>query len=91
MQRYNQFFNSANIYLNIFIFQTSQSLIDVVVNKIAISIKSIEYQDPNARINVKHNPPTVISSPLMKIAIVERINDRKNPIKYNDIIYSDNS
>ena len=41
--------------------------------------------------NVIHNPPTVISSPLIKIAIIERINDRKNPIKYNDIIYSDNS
>lgn len=62
MQRYNHFFNSANIYLNIFIFQTSQSLIEVDVNKIAISIKSIEYQDPNAKIKVKHNPPSVISS-----------------------------
>ena len=39
----------------------SQSFIDVEVNKIAISIKNIEYQDPIAKIKIAHNPPTVIS------------------------------
>lgn len=89
MQRYNQFFNSANIYLNIFIFQTSQSLIDVVVNKIAISIKNIEYHEPNDRIIANITPPTVKSSLLIVIATSVIVKVIKNPIKYIDITVTD--
>lgn len=81
MQRYNQFFNSANIYLNIFIFQTSQSFIDVVVNNIARRTKNIEYHEPNDKIIDNMIPPTVNSSSLIAIARIIIVKARKKPIK----------
>lgn len=75
--------------MKIFIFQISQSFIDVVVNNIARRIKNIEYHEPNDRIIANITPPTVKSSLLIVIAISVIVKVIKNPIKYIDITVTD--